>query len=43
MVHAMEGAAACEVHLNSWWRRRIAAAFRFPYQETTDVQPLPQP
>jgi NlpC/P60 family putative phage cell wall peptidase len=43
MIHAMEGAPACEVHLNSWWRRRIAAAFRFPDQETTDVQPLPQP
>lgn len=43
MIHAMEGAPACEVHLNSWWRRRIAAAFRFPDQETTDVQSLPQP
>lgn len=43
MIHAMEGAPACEVHLNSWWRRRIAAAFRFPDQETTDVQSIPQP
>lgn len=30
MIHAVEGAPVCEVHLNSWWRRRIAAAFRFP-------------
>jgi hypothetical protein len=30
MIHAMEGAPACEVHLNAWWRRRMAAAFRFP-------------
>lgn len=30
MIHAMEGAPACEVPLSSWWRRRIAGAFRFP-------------
>ncbi len=30
MVHAMEGAPACEVPLSGWWRRRIAGAFRFP-------------
>jgi NlpC/P60 family putative phage cell wall peptidase len=30
MIHAMEGAPACEVHISSWWRRRMAAAFRFP-------------
>ena len=30
MVHACEGAAVCEVALVAWWRRRIAAAFRFP-------------
>lgn len=30
MIHAMEGAAACEVPLNAWWRRRIAGAFAFP-------------
>src|SRR5262245_3802473 len=30
MVHAMEGAAASEVSLSPWWRRRIAAAFSFP-------------
>jgi NlpC/P60 family putative phage cell wall peptidase len=29
-VHAMEGAPVAEVALSSWWRRRIAAAFRFP-------------
>jgi NlpC/P60 family putative phage cell wall peptidase len=43
MIHAIEGALACEVHLNGWWRRRIAAAFRFPDKETPHVQPLPQP
>jgi NlpC/P60 family putative phage cell wall peptidase len=30
MIHAVEGAPACEVHLTAWWRRRIAAVFRFP-------------
>jgi NlpC/P60 family putative phage cell wall peptidase len=30
MIHAMEGAPVCEVALSNWWRRRIAAAFRFP-------------
>jgi NlpC/P60 family putative phage cell wall peptidase len=30
MIHAIEGAPACEVHITPWWRRRIAAAFRFP-------------
>lgn len=30
MIHAMEGAAACEVPLSRWWQRRIAGAFRFP-------------
>lgn len=30
MIHAMEGAPVCEVPLSSWWRRRIAAVFRFP-------------
>lgn len=29
-IHAIEGAAACEVRLTAWWRRRIAAAFSFP-------------
>jgi NlpC/P60 family putative phage cell wall peptidase len=30
MVHAHDGAAVCEVALSPWWRRHIAAAFRFP-------------
>lgn len=29
-IHAVEGAPVCEINLSSWWRRRIAAAFRFP-------------
>ena len=33
MIHAMEGAAACEVALSPWWRRRIAGAFAFPATE----------
>ncbi len=33
MIHAVEGAPVCEVHINYWWRRRIAAAFRFPDKE----------
>lgn len=34
MIHAAEGAPACEVHISAWWRRRIAAAFRFPDLES---------
>lgn len=30
MVHAHDGAAVCEVALTPWWRRHLAAAFRFP-------------
>ncbi len=30
MIHAMEGAAATEVAVSPWWRRRIAGAFAFP-------------
>ena len=30
MVHAAEGAAAAEVPLVPWWRRRIAGVFVFP-------------
>lgn len=30
IVHAHDGAAVAEVALASWWRRRIAYAFRFP-------------
>ncbi|MDY6960306.1 MAG: NlpC/P60 family protein [Pseudomonadota bacterium] len=32
MIHAMEGAPVCEVHLSLWWYRRVAAVFRFPPQ-----------
>ena len=32
-VHAMEGAAVCEVALTAWWRRRIAGVFGFPGTE----------
>lgn len=30
MVHAVENAPVCEVHMGRWWARRIAGAFRFP-------------
>jgi NlpC/P60 family putative phage cell wall peptidase len=30
MIHAIEGATVCEVHITAWWRRRIAAAFCLP-------------
>jgi NlpC/P60 family putative phage cell wall peptidase len=30
MIHAMEGCPVSEVALSPWWRRRLAAAFRFP-------------
>ncbi len=30
MIHAVEGAPVCEVSLSNWWRRRLAAVFRFP-------------
>jgi NlpC/P60 family putative phage cell wall peptidase len=30
MIHAIEGAAVCEVPLGIWWRRHMAAAFTFP-------------
>ncbi|MEZ6028153.1 MAG: NlpC/P60 family protein [Hyphomonadaceae bacterium] len=30
IIHAYWGRAVCETRLVSWWRRRIAAAFRFP-------------
>lgn len=29
-LHAMEGAAACEVAMSGWWQRRVAGAFAFP-------------
>lgn len=31
MIHAQETVGVCEVSLNDWWRRRIAAAFEFPH------------
>jgi NlpC/P60 family putative phage cell wall peptidase len=31
-IHAVEGAPVCEVSLTPWWRRRIAAVFRFPVE-----------
>lgn len=30
MIHAMEGGDAREDRLSPWWRRRLAAAYRFP-------------
>ena len=30
MIHAHDGAAVTEVALTPWWRRRLAAAYRFP-------------
>jgi NlpC/P60 family putative phage cell wall peptidase len=30
MVHAHDGASVTEVAIASWWRRRLAYAFRFP-------------
>ena len=30
MIHAIEGAAVSEVTFSPWWRRHLAAAFRFP-------------
>ena len=29
-IHAYDGAAVVEVPLGPWWRRRLAAVFRFP-------------
>jgi NlpC/P60 family putative phage cell wall peptidase len=29
MIHAHDGAAVAEVYFASWWRRRLAYAFRF--------------
>mgnify|MGYP001765894949 CR=1 FL=1 len=33
MIHAFEGASVCEVSLSNWWRRHIAAVFRFLERE----------
>ncbi len=30
MIHAQDGASVSEIHLSSWWRGRLAFAFRFP-------------
>ncbi|MGE0851152.1 MAG: NlpC/P60 family protein [Hyphomicrobiaceae bacterium] len=30
MIHAIEGATVSEVTFSPWWRRHLAAAFRFP-------------
>lgn len=30
MIHALEGGEVTEAYLGPWWRRRIAAVFRFP-------------
>jgi NlpC/P60 family putative phage cell wall peptidase len=30
MIHACSGRAVAEIALGPWWRRRLAAAFRFP-------------
>jgi NlpC/P60 family putative phage cell wall peptidase len=30
MIHAIEGAAVCEIELSAWWWRHAAAAFAFP-------------
>ncbi|MBY0531539.1 MAG: C40 family peptidase [Xanthobacteraceae bacterium] len=30
MIHAHDGAAVAEVYFASWWKRRLAFAFRFP-------------
>ena len=30
MVHAQQGAAVCEIAISNWWRRHLAAVFRFP-------------
>lgn len=34
MVHAVEGAAVCEVPYAAWWRRRIAGVFCFRELDT---------
>ncbi len=34
MIHAHDGACVCEVAFSPWWRRHVAAAFRFPELDT---------
>ncbi|WP_163266441.1 NlpC/P60 family protein [Chelativorans alearense] len=31
-IHAWEASPVCEVALGDWWRRRIVAAFAFPFE-----------
>lgn len=35
MLHAMEGGPVAEVALSSWWCRRIAGVFAFPFVEAS--------
>ena len=30
MIHAQDRASVCDVALNNWWQRHLAAAFAFP-------------
>ena len=30
MIHAVENAPVCEVHMGRWWSRRVAGCFMFP-------------
>ena len=30
MIHAIENAPVCEVHIGPWWSRRLAGCFEFP-------------
>lgn len=35
IIHAYWGRTVCETRLVPWWKRRIAAAFRFPHTQST--------
>lgn len=37
MIHAIEGAPVTEVSLSPWWRRHIAAVFRFPLPPAASI------
>jgi NlpC/P60 family putative phage cell wall peptidase len=39
MIHAQDGAGVVEVAFGPWWRRRLAAAFRFPAPLSTRPDP----
>jgi NlpC/P60 family putative phage cell wall peptidase len=43
MIHAIEGAAASEVPLTGWWRRRIAGAFQFPRVSSSNGRAMARP